>query len=137
MIIEQDQLDGWRAFQERVRMACLNAREDVAHGHTDRAKAALIQTAEEAAHVGTMMERSGAQRPPSLDPPNEVPLTLLDTPANRRLLRVLQEARTAALDVDDERGIGRHADGPVSGMVDSLLAEVEAEVLGPAGRLRE
>lgn len=118
-------------------MVCLSAREDIAHGNTQKAKTDLLQTAEDAAHVGTLMEQAGAQRPPTLDPPREVPLTLLDTPANRRLLHALQDAHAAALDVDAERGLGRHSDGPVSGMVDSLLAEVESEVSGPTGWVRE
>ena len=59
-----------------------------------------------------------------------VPLHLLDSPANRRLLRALQEAHAAALEVDNERGI---EDG-FADVVEHFAANVATEVHGPADR---
>ena len=56
-----------------------------------------------------------------------VPLHLLDSPANRRLLRALQEAHAAALEVDNERGI---EDG-FADVVEHFAANVATEVHGP------
>jgi hypothetical protein len=58
----------------------------------------------------------------------DVPLHLLDSPANRRLLRALEEARAAALEVDNERGI---QDG-FADVIEHFAANVETEVHGPA-----
>ncbi len=57
-----------------------------------------------------------------------VPLHLLDSPANRRLLRALQEAHEAALAVDEERSI---VDG-FADVVSLFAAGVATEVHGPA-----
>jgi hypothetical protein len=68
-------------------------------------------------------------RPPSPVPtaPN-VPLHLLDSPPNQRLLRALEEAHAAALEVDNERGI---EDG-FADVIEHLAAGVATEVHGPA-----
>jgi hypothetical protein len=58
----------------------------------------------------------------------DVPLHLLDSPANRRLLRLLEEAHAAALEVDNERGI---QDG-FADVVEHFAAGVATEVHGPA-----
>jgi hypothetical protein len=58
----------------------------------------------------------------------DVPMHLLDSPANRRLLRALEEARAAALEVDSERGI---EDG-FADVVEHFAANVETEIFGPA-----
>ena len=60
----------------------------------------------------------------------EVPLHLLDTPANRRYLSALIEAHQCALAVDIERGYGQ--DGPAQDLED-LVCEVRMEVFGPGG----
>ena len=62
---------------------------------------------------------------------SEVPLHLLDTPANRRLLEALREAHAAALEVDRERGYGE--EGVISQDIENLLSEVQLEVYGPSG----
>lgn len=59
-----------------------------------------------------------------------VPLQLLDTPANRRLLRALEEAHEAALAVDHERGYGE--DGPAQDL-ENMVCETREEIFGPAG----
>ena len=56
------------------------------------------------------------------------PLHLLDSPANRRLLRALEEAHAAALEVDEERGI---QDG-FADVIEHFAAGVQTEVHGPA-----
>jgi len=58
----------------------------------------------------------------------DVPLHLLDSPANRRLLRALEEAHAAALEVDRERGI---EDG-FADVIEHFAAGVQTEVHGPA-----
>lgn len=80
------------------------------------------------AAVGVAMEQAGADRPGSLPAPPDVPLQLLDTPANRRYLAALQEAHTAALTVDQER-YGSE-DGPAACVLSELVAVVEIEVYG-------
>ncbi len=57
-----------------------------------------------------------------------VPLHLLSSPANRRLLRALEEAHAAALAVDEERGI---EDG-FADVIEHFAANVATEVHGPA-----
>ncbi len=63
----------------------------------------------------------------------DVPLHLLDSPANRRLLRTLQEAHAAALAVDEERGI---EDG-FADVIEHFAANVATEIHGPADRRQE
>jgi hypothetical protein len=60
----------------------------------------------------------------------QVPLHLLDTPANRRYLEALVEAHACALEVDRERGYGN--DGPAQDLED-LCCEVRMEIFGPGG----
>ena len=57
-----------------------------------------------------------------------VPMRLLDSPANRLLLRALEEAHAAALEVDAERGI---VDG-FADVIEHFAAGVQTEVHGPA-----
>jgi hypothetical protein len=64
----------------------------------------------------------------------QVPLDLLDTPANRRLLAALEVAWTAAREVDYERGYGD--DGPAQDLED-WVAGTKEEIYGPAGSGRE
>lgn len=65
----------------------------------------------------------------------EVPLRLLDTPANRELLSALRAAAAAGAAVDVERGWTQ--DGEPCGwgeMLAGLAAKVEVEIHGPTGR---
>lgn len=61
----------------------------------------------------------------------EVPLELLDTPRNRRLLSALEEAHMAALSVDYERGYGD--DGTAQDLED-WVCKVRDEIYGPGGK---
>ena len=61
--------------------------------------------------------------------PTETPLHLLDTPANRELLRCLLLTMDAALAVDKERG---HEGGGFAEVVEHFAARVQTEVYGPA-----
>ncbi len=64
----------------------------------------------------------------------DVPLHLLDTPAMRRLLSLVEEAASAALDVDKERR-WMHEDGTPAGYGDTLggfAAKLRTEIYGPA-----
>lgn len=60
--------------------------------------------------------------------PPTVALHLLDSQANRRLLRALEEAHAAALEVDAERGI---VDG-FADVIEHFAAGVQTEIYGPA-----
>ena len=60
----------------------------------------------------------------------EVPLHLLDTPANRRFLDALRDAAQTGLEVDRERGYGE--DGP-NQVLWEMVNETRQEVFGARG----
>ncbi len=62
-----------------------------------------------------------------------IPLHLLDSPANRELLRCLLWARDAVRSVDEERGHDGHG---FAAVIEHFAAGVATEVHGPAD-LRE
>ena len=76
---------------------------------------------------------SGATDPLGDLPPvlraTETPLHLLDTPANRELLRCLLLTMDAALAVDKERG---HDGDGFAEVIEHFAARVQTEVYGPA-----
>lgn len=132
MNVPQEDLNLWRGFFETLRVSMFEANREMAAGHSEAVKEILTQTASAAARMGIRLERAGADRPDSLPPRREVPLALLDTPANRRYMRALQTAYEAGKEVDAER-YGPHEDGPAAGGVELLMMNVELEVMGPAG----
>ena len=84
----------------------------------------------------TRLRAIGAPMPNKTPPAPVVPLELLDTRANRHLLRVLEEAVEAAQRVDQERGNfdpDEPYDGPATLPIVEILARVQLEVRGPAG----
>ncbi len=87
--------------------------------------------------LGHDLEAHGADTPYTNTPPttgidpHNVPLELMTSPANRRLLGALQEAHAAALAVDQERGW--EGDG-LADMVSDWLHAVEQEVHGAIGK---
>jgi len=134
--VPQDELNGWRRALDDVR-GLLNAlRFDVAAGRTRAAREKVQRADDVARRLALRLEASGADRPAGTVRPPEVPLRLLDTPANRAYLDALEETHRRALAVDAER-YGPHEDGPAAGMLELLLMEAREEVFGPAGRLRE
>ena len=60
--------------------------------------------------------------------PTAVPLHLLDTPANRELLRCLLLTREAAQAVDKERG---HDGDGFAEVIEHFAAQVQTEIHGP------
>ena len=131
MNIRLDQLNRWRAFAELARSTAVSARLCYARGEVQQGRELLADLETQGAAVGVAMEQAGADRPSSLPPPPDVPLQLLDTPANLRYLTALQEAHLAALAVDRERYGSQ--DGPAAHAVAELVAVVEMEVYGPQG----
>lgn len=96
--------------------------------------ALLEEAAGLAANLQTRLDRAGAQKPQAVPPSrSEVPLELLDTPANRRYLSTLREAWKAGLAVDEERyGKAIGTDGCAQ-VIEMVLRDVEQEVHGAAG----
>lgn len=131
MNIPLDQLNRWRAFAELARSTAVSARLCYARGKVQQGRELLVDLEAQGAAVGVALEQAGADRPGSLPAPPDVPLQLLDTPSNRRLLATLQEAYSAALAVDRERYGSQ--DGPAAQAVSELVAMVEMEVYGPQG----
>ncbi len=133
MNVPQDDLNLWRRFFDRLRATCREAMRDVDAGNVQRARLRLEQTEDAGRRMALRLERAGAERPEGMTPRPDVPLHLLDTPANRRYAQKLREAWEAGLAVDRERyGEDIGTDGCAQ-MIEMLLADVEEELHGPAG----
>ena len=90
-----------------------------------------------AAQLETRLEQAGAQRPAHVAVARSVPLALLDTPTNRRYAAKLHDAWEADLAVDRERfGPNIGTDGCAQ-VIEMVLADVQEELCGPAGMVRE
>lgn len=135
MNVPNETLDRWRRMADAVR-APLNALKRQVRASTPAWE--LATQADDAARtLGLELERGGAQRPPEHVQRPNVPLELLDTPANRRYLAALQEAWECALAVDRERyGESIGTDGCAQA-VEFILCDVQEEVRGPQGAVRE
>jgi hypothetical protein len=132
--VEQDQLDRWATFADRVRKQEPGIRRNIARGEREFAYAKLVDLGVDAGRTVNDLQAAGAVLLDDSRPPT--PAHLLDTPANRRLATALREAYAAAQEVDKERGQFNPAepeDGPVSLPVVEILAKVETEVYGPLG----
>ena len=130
MNVPQEDLNGMAALALRVKETVWRAnRADAA-----TRGALLREAADLAANLQTRLDRAGADRPAAVPTSRyEVPLQLLDTPANRRYLETLRAAWEAALAVDRERyGPTIGTDGCAQ-VIEMVLADVEQEVLGAAG----
>ena len=131
MNVSQSDLNTLRAFTESVRNLTFAVpgyiRAGDAAGLHERLRVARFESIAAAG----ILERAGADRPADTPAAVGVPLHLLDTPANRRLLTCLRDALEAARAVDTERGYG--GDGGPADMYAMLLAGVETEVLGAPG----
>ena len=137
MNVPQKDLDLWRRFFDTLRVSMRSACSDLAAGNTNAARHTLEQTEDAARRMALRLEQAGAQRPEGHQPPPEVPLHLLNTPANRRYVETLHAAWEAGKAVDRERfGADIGTDGPAQA-VERLLAEAEEELHGPVGSGRE
>jgi len=103
--ITRQQLDRWCALAERMRAFTQAAEHHLQFPGTERVIRLLLALVEQAnLAILVEMQEVGAVRPyMSLAAP-DIPEHLQDTPATKRLARVLREAREAARDVDTERG---------------------------------
>lgn len=141
MNVPQDELNLWRRFFNQAYTTIQQARQEVAAGRVAQADQLLLLTVDASVRMGIRLERAGADPigPPaqSLSDVPEIPLHLLDTPANRRYLGLLRDTYEAALAVDRERfGEDIGTDGCAQA-IEIVLRDVEEEVHGPAGRLAE
>ena len=139
MNINLDELNGWRRTAGLLRVTCRAALKDINAGNINHARQ-LVETAEdEARRLALRLEKAGADRPDAPPPAfaEGVSLHLLNTPANRRYLSLLRETYEAALAVDRERyGESIGTDGCAQ-VIEMVLADVEEEVGGAVGLVRE
>ena len=139
MNISQDELNQWRRTIGLLRVTSRATLLDINAGNTAHARLLVEQTEDEARRLALRLEKAGADRPDAPPPAfaEGVPLRLLNTPANRRYLDLLRETHEAALTVDRERyGADIGTDG-MAQRIEDVLADVEEEVGGAVGLVRE
>ncbi len=138
MNIPQDTLNGWRKKAGTAWGILSALRYDIAGDKREQAQERRAQAEEALRHLVLSLEKAGADAPEDADTPrNEVPLALLDTPANRRYAQKLREAWEAGLEVDRERyGADIGTDGCAQ-VIEMVLADVEEECFGAVGAGRE
>ena len=139
MNVPQDDLNLWRRFFDTLRVSCRTLLRDLDAGNVQHARQLVEQTEDAGRRMGLRLEKAGADRPgvppPSLDA--DVPLALMDTPANRRYAEALRVAWEAGLAVDRERyGPNIGTDGCAQ-VIEMVLADVEEELHGPTGKVQE
>lgn len=134
MNVPQEDLNGWRSLAERIKQTVMSAQ--IARRETQAQT--LQEAARLAAQLETRLDRAGADRPGPLPvPAQDVPIELLDTPANRRYADKLREAWEAGLEVDRERyGPTIGTDGCAQ-VIEMVLADVEQECFGAVGAGKE
>lgn len=133
MNVPQDELDTLRALAKRAKDATYNARI----APPARRGEYLEQAGHLCAQLETRLKNAGADAPEGTPVPLAVRLEHLDTPANRRYLSALREVWEAGLEVDRERfGPNIGTDGCAQA-IELILRDVEQEVFGAVGRLRE
>ena len=134
MNISQDTLNSWRKQVGAAWGLVCALRYDIAGDKRQQAQDKRVQAEEALRQLVLDMEKAGADLPVDTDTVrNDVPLHLLDTPANRRYADKLREAWEAGLAVDRERyGADIGTDGCAQ-MVEMLLADVEQEIGGAVG----
>jgi hypothetical protein len=131
MNVPQSDLDDLARRVETIRVKVWQASAHVRDGQPEQAQARLLELIMmDLPGLTGSVKAAGGNAGEVGTIPDFVSLQHLDTPANRELLRRLQETTTAALRVDRERGID---DGPVSQMLEILTGQVTQEVRGPAG----
>lgn len=133
--VPQGKIDGWARFAEAVRAEAWRLHGALGSGNqVAQVRADLLALSNKAADALCDMEHAGASTPDGLLPVPEIPLELLNTHANRRLLRILEEAVDSAQRVDQERGNYSPVeplDGPVTSELAEILARVRIELYGP------
>ena len=139
MNVPQEDLNFWRRFCDTLRATCREAMQDIDAGNVQHARRLVEQTDDAGRRMALRLERAGADRPDAPPPAIDAgtPLHLLDTPANRRYADKLREAWEAGLAVDRERFGGSIGTDGCAQVIEMVLADVEEEIYGPAGRVRE
>lgn len=133
MNIAQADLNSLRTLAAKIKAKGSQAMRSVGHRQGEQ----LQELMGLAAQLETRLERAGAEQAAVVAAPMTVPLALLDTPANRRYLETLRACYEAALAVDWERyGESIGTDGCAQA-VELILADVEEELRGPTGLVRE
>lgn len=127
MNVPQDTLNACRSLAVRLKQTVWQATRTNADSHS----ALLEEAGHLAANLETRLERAGAAAPA---PRHQVPLDLLDTPANRKYADALREAWEAGLAVDRERYGPKIGTDGCAQVIEMVLADVEMEIYGPAGR---
>ena len=131
MNVPNEDLNALRSLAGRIQRTIQDAMSEA------RPYALLEEASRQAAQLVTRLEAAGAERPVGVRPAPSIPLGMLDTPANRCYARALREAWEAGLAVDRERyGPNIGTDGCAQ-VIEMVLADVEMEVNGPAGMVRE
>jgi len=137
MNVPQEDLNLWRQFFDTLRTQCRQAMRAIDTGNTHSARRIVEETEDAARRMALRLDKAGADAPQGTTPRNEVPLALLDTPANRRYAQKLREAWEAGLAVDRERyGADIGTDGCAQ-VIEMVLADVEEECFGAVGAGRE
>ncbi len=133
MNVPQSELDSLRSLAAKLRSAGSQAMRSAGHEQGQR----LEELMGLAAQMETRLGQAGAQKPAQVAARHDVPLHLLNTPANRDYTAKLRVAWEAGLVVDEERyGPKIGTDGEAQ-IIEMVLADKEREVFGPAGALRE
>jgi hypothetical protein len=136
MNVPQEELNAWRRSLDGLRATLHGLGFDVAAGRTQEAREKVQRADDQARRLALELERAGVDRPAGSVPAPDVPLRLMDTPANRRYAQALRVAWEAGLAVDRERyGEGIGTDGCAQ-VIEKVLADVEMELYGPAGARR-
>lgn len=139
MNVGMEDLNLWRRFFDTLRVSCRTALRDLDAGNVQHARKLIEQTEDAGRRMGLRLERAGAERPDAPPPSfeSDVQLHHLNTPANRHYLMLLRETYAAALAVDRERyGADIGSDGRAQ-VIEDVLANVEEEVGGAVGLVRE
>lgn len=135
--IPQETLSAWRRRIGEAWGTVTALRYDIAADKKQQAEDRRAQAEDALRRLALDMERAGADAPQGTVPRNEVPLALLDTPANRRYAAKLREAWEAGMAVDRERyGADIGTDGCAQ-VIEMVLADVEEECFGAVGAGRE
>jgi hypothetical protein len=133
MNIEQSELDDWVSTCQALGGLVNGLEGQIRAGARPAAEQSLTAMRDKLATIERRVIRAGGRSSlvvPDIAVQPEIPLELLDTPANRHFARLLREAMQACQDVERERGI---ADG-ASEVLEDWLVQVEEELHGPTGK---
>ena len=134
MKIEREELDRIAALCARANRAAMGADLRLHRGDVETARRRVEEAGDGAWLALQGLLRAGAQMPEGVPEPDEVPLPLLDTPANRRYAALLRDLLDAAREIDRERRAGGMAHSGKAEQVLELLLIAELEVFGPPER---